>query len=234
MLAAIINTKDYTPFEHVCFAVGCFLWVIVYFFTIRGIRTKQFVDIPLMSVCANISWEFLWSWVFETDMGSLYQWGYRIWFFLDCYIVYGLFKYGYKQILIPPLAQKHQQVTFFGIVMWLVMLYFYIKNYDEPLSHMGAYSGYILSILMGTLYITMFLSINNLKLFTYKSVWCAAIGNLLVTLFCFSHFTDWFLLSMCVFTTILNVAYIYIFSAVRKQALVQEQYPENKLEQVKA
>ncbi|MBO0360001.1 hypothetical protein J0X19_18720 [Hymenobacter sp. BT186] len=218
MLGVLLNLNDYTPYEHVCFAVGCFLWVIVYIFTIRSIRRNQFVDIPLISACANISWEFLWSWVFTTDMGELYVWGYRIWFFLDCYIVYGLFRYGYKQILIPALARKHQLVTTFGIVAWLVMLYFYIKLYDAPLSHMGAYSGYILSILMGTLYITLFLSMNNTRLFSYASVWCAGLGNLLVTLFCFSHFTDWFLLSMCVFTTILNAAYILIFASQRKPA----------------
>jgi hypothetical protein len=218
MLGVLLNLKDYTPYEHVCFAVGCFLWVIVYIFTIRSIRRNQFVDIPLISACANISWEFLWSWVFTTDMGELYVWGYRIWFFLDCYIVYGLFRYGYKQILIPALARRHHLVTAFGILAWLVMLYFYIKLYDAPLSHMGAYSGYILSILMGTLYLTLFLATNDIRRFSYASVWCAGLGNLLVTLFCFSHFTDWFLLSMCVFTTILNATYILVFASQRRSA----------------
>lgn len=218
LLGVLINTKDYTPFEHVCFAGGCALWVVVYGFSIRAIRTKQFVDIPLISGCANIAWEFLWSWVFHTDMGELYVWGYRAWFFLDCYIVYGFFRYGYRQILIPPLARRARLVLLCGIIGWGVMLYFYIKLYDLPLSHMGAYSGYILSILMGTLYLTLFLSMNDTRLFSYPSVWCAGVGNLLVTLFCFSHFTDWFLLSMCAFTTLLNAAYIGIFTVQRRQA----------------
>lgn len=225
MLGVLINLKDYTPYEHVCFALGCLLWVVVYVFTIRTIRTRQFVDIPLISVCANIGWEFLWSWVFVTDMGALYVWGYRIWFFLDCYIVYGLFRFGYKQITIPLLARHARLATLCGIIGWGVMLYFYIKNYDAPLSHMGAYSGYILSILMGMLYLTLFLSMNNLSLFSYASVWCAALGNLGVTLFCFSHFTDWFLLSMCVFTTLLNIAYILIFSAQRRKNPVEALVP---------
>lgn len=214
MLGVLINLKDYTPYEHICFAVGCLLWVVVYGITIR---TRQFVDIPLISVCANIAWEFLWSWVFVTDMGALYVWGYRVWFFLDCYIVYGLFRYGYKQIIIPGLAPKARLAAVCGIIGWGVMLYFYIKNYDAPISHMGAYSGYILSILMGVLYLTLFLSMNNLGLFSYASVWCAGLGNLLVSLFCFSHFTDGFLLSMCGFTTLLNAAYILVFSRQRRR-----------------
>ena len=222
MLGVIINLNDYTPFEHVCFALGCLLWVVVYGFTIHTIRTRKFVDIALISVCANISWEFLWSWVFTTDMGSLYLWGYRIWFFLDCYIVYGLFKYGYKQILIPALVKRAQLATVCAIIGWAVMLYFYIKNYDAPISHMGAYSGYILSILMGMLYLTLFLSMSDKTLFSYPSVWCAGLGNLGVTMFCFSHFTDWFLLSMCVFTTLLNATYILVFSLQRKQQPVKE------------
>lgn len=217
LLGVLINTKDYTPFEHVCFATGCALWVVVYLFTIRSIRRQQFVDIPVISGCANIAWEFLWSWVFHTDMGELYVWGYRAWFFLDCFIVYGFCRYGYKQILIPQLAQRFRLVTLCGIVAWGVMLYFYIKLYDAPLSHMGAYSGYILSILMGTLYLTLFLSTNTIHRYSYASVWCAGIGNLLVTLFCFSHFTDWFLLSMCGFTTLLNATYILVVAAHRRQ-----------------
>ena len=210
MYPSLLNLKDYAPLEHLLFAVGCLLWIIVYVFTLRSIRTKQFMDIPLATVCGNIVWEFLWSFVFFTDMGSLYQWGYRIWFFMDCAIVYGAFRYGYKQITLPSLRERAPWLFALGIACWAPVLYFYIARYDAPISHMGAYSGYILNVMISALYIPLFLRLKDKSLFSYPSAWCKAIGNLLINLFCFLHFNDGFLLSLCVLTTVFDAVYLYL------------------------
>ncbi|MBC7889087.1 MAG: hypothetical protein H7Z13_14525 [Ferruginibacter sp.] len=206
-----LNLKDYTPAEHIFFGTGCFLWIVVYYYTIRNIKKKQFIEVPFITVCGNIAWEFLWSWIFITNMGSLFVWGYRIWFFLDCFIVYGLFRYGYKQISIPALSKKSVPLIIFSVLSWGVMLYFYIKNYDAPISKMGAYSGFILNILISGLYITQFLRLNSPNLFSLPIAWCKGVGTLLISVFCFLHFSDWFLLSMCILNALLDGLYIYIF-----------------------
>ncbi len=210
MLHHLFNLKDYTVADHVFFASGCLLWVFTYVIVIRNIIKKQFVEIPLVAVCANFAWEFLWSFVFKTDMGELYVWGYRIWFFLDCFIVYGLFKYGVKQVALPLIAKYYSLVTAICILSWGVMLYFYIKLWDAPVTHMGANSGYILNVMMSALFITFFLRYNQPGSFSYLSAWFKGVGTILITVFCFLHFTDGFLLSMCVITGILDVIYIYL------------------------
>lgn len=207
----LLNLKDYTITEHIFFGVGCFLWIVVYYFTIRNIIKKQFIEVPFITVCGNIAWEFLWSWIFITNMGSLFVWGYRIWFFMDCFIVYGLFRYGYKQITIQWLKEKSHQIIIFGIISWLAILYFYIKNYDAPISKMGAYSGFILNVLISGLYITQFLRLDNKTLFSLPVAWSKGVGTLLISVFCFLHFTDWFLLSLCIVNAILDAVYIYVF-----------------------
>jgi hypothetical protein len=206
-----INLKDYTATELIVFGTGCFLWVVVYYFTIRNIIKKQFIEIPLVTVCGNIAWEFLWSWVFIINMGSLFQWGYRIWFFLDCFIVYNLLRYGYKQISIPALRQKSKSIILFGIACWLFILYFYIKNYDEPISKTGVYSGFILNVAISALYIPQFLRLNNKSLFSLPVAWTKAIGTGLISVFCFMHYSDWFLLSMCIVTALLDALYLFVF-----------------------
>jgi len=211
MQQPFINLKDYTAPELIFFGAGCFLWVVVYFFTIHNIIKKQFVEIPLVTVCGNIAWEFLWSWVFFTNMGSLFLWGYRIWFLLDCFITYSLFRFGYKQISIPALKKRSKTIIAFGIVCWLVLLYFYIKNYDYPISKMGAYSGYILNVLISACYIPQFLRIDNKQLFSAPVKWAKAIGTALISVFCFLHFNDWFLLSLCIVTAVLDAIYLFIF-----------------------
>lgn len=212
-----INTTDYTPLELILFGAGCFLWIVVYFFTLRSIVQRQFVEIPLVTIMGNIVWEFLWSWVFVTNMGSLFMWGYRVWFFMDCLIVYGAFRYGYKQISIPLLARITPALIAFGIAAWAPVLYYYIKVYDAPISHMGAYSGYILNVMISATYIPLALRLGNWTLFSYPSSWAKAVGNLLINLFCFLHFTDGFLLSLCVLTTIFDVVFLYLFVEARRQ-----------------
>lgn len=206
----LFNLKDYTIADHVFFAVGCLLWVFTYIIVIRNIIKKQFVEIPLVAVCANFAWEFLWSFFFRTDMGELYVWGYRIWFFLDCFIVYGLFKYGVKQVVHPLFIKYYHIIVALCIASWGALLYYYIDKWDAPVTHMGANSGYILNVMMSALFITFFLRYNQPGSFSYLSGWFKGVGTILITIFCFLHFTDGFLLSMCVITGILDIIYIYL------------------------
>lgn len=203
------NLQDYTVADHAFFAIGCLLWVFTYIIVIRSIVKKQFVEIPVVAVCANFAWEFLWSFVFTTDMGKLYVWGYRIWFALDCFIVVGLFLYGSKQVALPAIKKHFQLITAACIAAWGVMLYYYILLYDMPFTHMGANSGYVLNVMMSALFITLYLRMQNQKdLFSTLSAWFKGLGTILITIFCFLHFTDGFLLSMCVVTGILDILYI--------------------------
>ena len=210
----LLNLKDYTPLELATFGVGCFLWIVTYFFALKSIYQRQFIEIPVVTIWGNIVWEFLWSWVFVPDIGSLFMWGYRVWFFMDCFIVLGAFLYGHKQVTIPGLAKHFKLISFLGILAWIPLLYFYIDIYDAPISKMGAFSGYLLNILISGFYITLALRM-DWKLFSYPTAWCKGIGTLLISVFCFLHFTDGFLLSMCVVTGLLDAVYIYLFSRHR-------------------
>lgn len=212
----LLNLTDYTVLEHVLFATGCVLWVVTYVIVIRAIRRRRFVEIPLVAVCANFAWEFLWSFVFTTDMGALYVWGYRLWFFLDCYIVYGLLRFGWKQLddgWLRAHAPALAAATWLG---WMGMLYFFIADYDAPLTHMGALSGYVLNVMMSALYIPLLLRRHGDEAFSYAAAWCKGIGTLLISVFCFLHFTDGLLLSMCVVTAVLDAAYIGFFAGLRR------------------
>ena len=215
MKEPFVNLTDYTLPQILFFGAGCFLWIVVYFDTIRTIIQRQFVEIPLVTVCGNIAWEFLWSWIFLTNMGSLFVWGYRIWFFMDCFIVYGIIRYGYKQLSIPYLQKKSVLIIICSIVFWFVLLYYYIKIYDAPISKMGAYSGYILNLLISGLYIPQFLRLHNTYYFSATSAWAKRLGTILISVFCFLHFNDPFLLSLCIATAILDTVYVYIFTKAK-------------------
>jgi len=190
--------------------LGCLLWVFTYIKVIHAIRKNAFIEIPLIAVTANFAWEFLWSFVFITDMGLLYVWGYRLWFFLDCFIVYGLFKDGYKQIETPSIRKYASHIIALAIAGWVFMVYYYIKIYDEPVSHNGVFSGYILNVMMSALYIPIMLRMGATWQFSKWAAWFKGVGTLLITVFCFLRYDDGFLLSMCIVTTLLDATYIYL------------------------
>ena len=212
----VINLTDYSTAEHIFFAIGCFLWVLTYGIVIRNIHKDKFIEIPVVAICANFAWEFLWSFVFITNMGSLYVWGYRLWFFMDCYIFYYLFKLGEKQIDIAYIKKHFTGTLIFCFVCWFAVLYFYIKIYDAPISKMGAYSGYVINVLMSALYILLILRTDNIKAFSMPSAWFKGIGTILISVFCFMHFDDAFLLILCVITGVLDAIYIYTLYNLKK------------------
>jgi hypothetical protein len=219
MTHPLINLTDYTVAQHIFFALGCLLWVFTYIKVIHAIRKNAFIEIPLIAVTANFAWEFLWSFVFITDMGLLYVWGYRLWFFLDCFIVYGLFKDGYKQIETPSIRKYASHIIALAIAGWVFMLYYYIKIYDEPVSHNGVFSGYILNVMMSALYIPIMLRMGATWQFSKWAAWFKGVGTLLITVFCFLRYDDGFLLSMCIVTTLLDATYIYL---VMRKKLINE------------
>jgi hypothetical protein len=217
----LLNLKDYTLLELIFFGSGCVLWIVAYAFTIKNIVREKFIEIPLIAVCGNIAWEFLWSWVFVNNMGSLFVWGYRTWFFLDCFITYSLFRYGYKQITNPSLRSWAKPIIVFTSICWLFIFYFYIKNYDAPLSGMGIYSGIMLNVVMSALYISLYFNLNNRSLFSAPIAWSKGVGTLLISVFSFLHFTDGFLLSLCVINAVLDGVYIYIVLAKKHEKQLQ-------------
>ena len=206
------NLKDYTLEEHLFFGVGCLGWVVVYALVIWCISKNKYVEVPFIAVSANFAWEFLWSFVFKTDMGQFYVWGYRSWFLLDCFIVTGTFFYGSKQLLLGSLKTYFKPIFLFSLASWFVLLYYYIKNYDLPISHMGAYSGYVLNVMMSAMYIPLLLKEVNAFPFSKYAAWFKGVGTLFIGVFCFLKFEDRFLLSLCLITSILDFVYIYLIS----------------------
>ena len=93
-----LNLDYYTPLQLSLFIAGAALWVINYIIIVRNIFKYKFVEMPGAVLVANFAWELMWSWVFIQNIGMVLTIGYRAWFFLDIFIVWGFYKYRYKQI----------------------------------------------------------------------------------------------------------------------------------------
>ncbi len=211
-----INTTDYTPLELVLFAVGSFGWVIVYAIVVRDILRYKFIEIPWVAVAGNVAWEFLWSFVLDTDMGRLFSLGYQAWFFLDVFIVIGLYRYGQNQLSNPKAIPLFRSSVTFAILAWTVVLYYFAENGYDTVT--GATSGFLLNVMMSALYIMYFLARGDVEPFSVLAAWSKFIGSGLISVFCFLNAPEnTFLLSLCVMTAILDVAYIVLMNRAPKR-----------------
>ena len=111
-----LNVAEYSPLELFLFAGGCFLWVIVYMILARNIVRKKYFEVPVFAACADVGWEFCWSFLAKTDMGSLLETTYRIWFGFD------VFLFSVSVIVISSFRRK-----LFFFLLFLIFLFFLLR-----------------------------------------------------------------------------------------------------------
>jgi hypothetical protein len=176
-----LNLDYYTPLQLSFFIGGAVFWIINYIIIVRNIFKLKFVEMPGAVLAANFAWEFLWSWVFQQNMGMVLTIGYRAWFFLDILIVWGFYKYGFKQV--EESMQKQYKLFFtFGILAWTLFIYvFVVQGLDNPI---GAPSAYVSNLLISGLYITQFYRLKNKSVLSFTAAWTKGLGTGLVTVMC--------------------------------------------------
>jgi len=177
----LLNVQDYTVFQVSLNLAASLCWVFAYISIIRNIREHQFVEMPLIAATGNITWEFLWSFYFKINMGTLLIWGIRAWLLLDIYIVYGLYMYGQKQFQTPALRDNHRKLMGAMVIVW--GLFFFTlpcQGYDTP---MGAHSALILNLIMSIAYVVQLARHENLAYLSPSAALMKGIGTGLFSLF---------------------------------------------------
>jgi hypothetical protein len=217
MLENLVNTRDYSTVELLLFGVGCYMWVVVYALYIREIHRGQCIGMPVFAACSNFAWEIVWGVIPpSTDMGPLLVWAYRAWFFLDLYIIYGVYRFGSAQIVTPTLTKFFKPVVI-ATVAGMTVLYYFFKSggYDTPI---GATSAYIAQMFISVLYFILLLRHQKLVWQSLPISWLRTVGTGLNTIFLFLHYPKLqFLLSLGVMALIIDSSYLYLFITGRKK-----------------
>lgn len=208
-LIQYINLCDYSLTEISLILIGTIFWNVVYVIIIRNGFKHKFIEMPVPAAASNLAWEFVWGFLFVTDLGSVFVWGLRIWFFLDLFIFWIVLKYGQKQLSTPLLIKYFRPVEIASVILWSFAFYFMIKEgYDTT---MGATSAYMITIIMATLYCIFYLTSSYANYYSFTAAWCKMVGNTLMTIFVFIHYSDMnFLKFMTIVVLILNVIYVYL------------------------
>lgn len=214
--ASLVNCADYTPFELLLFCFGCWLWVVCYVVLIRDIRRYKFVGIPAFSGAGNIGWEFVWTFLYATDMGKIADWAYKAWFAIDIYIFWKLVQYGDKQGWAPAIRRVYKpMILFAGAVLGLLYYLFQASGHvDYPI---GAATAYIDNFTMSVLYLFLLSRLTDVRGLAPSIGWMKMIGTGTNTVFMFLHFPhDRFIHVLGVGLFICDVIYVAWLSKKRE------------------
>ncbi|HEY4325353.1 MAG TPA: hypothetical protein VGN20_15245 [Mucilaginibacter sp.] len=212
----LLNTHDYSVAQLILFGVAAAYWIWVYIVVVIDIFKYKFVGIPALAICANFAWEFLWSFKFYTNMGSLFEWGYRCWFVLDVFIFYSLFRYGKIQFSDALLKRKFSLIVIFALLAWICAIYAFTIRYPDPI---GAVSAYLVNTNMSAIYILLILKFPLEKSLSISTAWHKMLGTALTSVFCFWVFPhEYFMLVLAVITFVLDIVYIYLVTKLKRQS----------------
>lgn len=178
-----------------------FFWTITYIWIIyKGFRDRT-CGMPLAALCANITWEFLFS--FFMPYHPLQQVVTLLWFLLDCII---LFQFLYfSKSLYPTWPIK--QIVFSLLVIALLLHYGIAAEFQDQ---EGKYSAFGINLMMSILFIKMLLK-QELYGQSIYIAYSKMMGSLCASIWCFSLNPHSILLNMMyILIFILDVVYIVL------------------------
>lgn len=212
-----INLETYTATELSFLFAGTMLWNVAYFVIVRNAIRYKKVEMPFLAACSNIAWEFAWAFLLYTDLGRLFEWGLRTWFFLDVAIFYYTVKYGAGQMSKDLFGKKFLPFLLSLVLWWIPVFYFFeTEGLDTK---MGTTSAYMITVVMAALFVY-----NATRkapgLIATKTVSISKfLGNTAMSIFVYlhhpeAHFLHW--LTTAVF--VLNI--VYIIQVFRRKDLI--------------
>lgn len=135
--------------------IGGIFWSLTYILIIRRGFIDKTYGIPLAALCANISWEAIFSFIHPHSPPQLYI--NYVWFFLDVIIVLQFLKYGKSEF--PKFSIRQFYITFLMALTTAFFLVLFITYQFNDFD--GAYSAFGQNLMMSILFITMLLSRND-------------------------------------------------------------------------
>lgn len=205
---SLVNCAEYTPVELLLFCFGCWLWVVCYFVIIRDIRRYQFVGMPAFAGAGNIGWEFVWTFLFATDMGLVADYAYKAWFAIDVYIFWKLVQYGDKQGWAPAIRRVYKPMIVIAAVGF-GLLYYLFRSSGHQDYNIGAATAYIDNFLMSVLFLFMLARLDDVRGLATSVAWMKMIGTGTNTVFMMLHFpADRFIHALGLGLFLLDVIYV--------------------------
>jgi hypothetical protein len=143
---------------HPVFLLTGLCWAATYLLIIRRGFADRTYGVPIVALCANLSWEFIFA-VVRPQAEGAQQIGYFVWLMLDLVIVYTVLRFGPREFPYLP-----RPVFYAGFAGTLVLAYLGVdmvcREFDNG---KGAYAGFAVNLMMSGLFLAMLASRRGLR-----------------------------------------------------------------------
>ena len=222
------------------FAGEAVFWVGAYLLIIRRAFVDKSYGMPVVAMCGNISWEFLYGVglfpacpsLWEGCPGMFLQVATLGAALLDTVIVFTILRFGPQQFRQPQVRNNLPWLVLLGIVVAVSVIYTSIAGFYTldvggqagflPIAEQGGdYTGFGLALMMSILFIAMFVSRDSLSGQSFYIALFMAVGNgfaYLYNYFIFNGRLAAIVNVLAAASLLFNVAYAY-FLYRKSQAL---------------
>jgi len=153
--------------------VGTAFWLVLYVLAIvAGFKGRTYA-IPLLAICANVSWELIAA-VWRIAPEKLWHYGDILWLCLDLVVVGTLLRYGRARQAVPEI-----QRSFYFVVPATFLLAFVVQYSLESAleDRWGFLDAYVISVMMSALFFFFYFQRRASDNLTYAIAWCKFLGN---------------------------------------------------------
>ena len=199
----------YSHWEVFWYVGGFIAWAPAYAVIIVRAARRRELEIPVVAAVGNITWEFVWGFIYYPDMGAGLRFVYQAAFFMDAFILAGTFRFGGRQTDVPLLRRWFPFVLIGLIAGWIAFhVSLYETGYDLPL---GSVSAYLVNVVESALYLWAGMSRADHRSLSRIVAWSKGVGTGMVTVFVFMRYPDnGFVRTLAVLVTSLDLAYIVL------------------------
>ncbi|QDQ02162.1 hypothetical protein FOH38_17620 [Lysinibacillus fusiformis] len=184
-------------------------WIITYILIIkRGFQDKKY-GMPMVAICANISWEFIFTFIYpQNDLQKIIT---LLWFLLDIVILLQYLRYGrqeYKKIM--------STKSFYGsFLITLGVSFLIILAITQELNDIeGKYTAFSQNLMMSGLFISLLLWRGNAGGQSMSIAVCKMIGTLFASVAFYIYFRTPLITIISIATFIYDWLYIVLLYRV--------------------
>jgi len=174
--------NDLTPTLMVVGAVMFGAWTLAYAQIVLVCFRQKTYGLPLASIFLNIAWEFIFSFNLVAPGVVALVWGNRLWFLVDCVIVYQVFRYGRQEQSHPFVRQHFYAICIASILASVAGLYAFATYFNDVY---GLALSFLMNFAMSILFIAMLFARPDLRGLPYGAAWWKMVGTLAGAVFCY-------------------------------------------------
>jgi hypothetical protein len=179
-------------------------WTIVYLLIIKlGFKDKTY-GMPQTALCANLSWELIFSLIHPHDVPQIYI--NITWLSFDLVILYQTIRFGkpYFKRNLP--AKLFYPTLFLTLILSFCAVLFITYEFKD---WQGKYAAFGQNLMMSVLFVSMLLKRNNVRGQSMYIALFKMLGTLLPSILFFMHFPSSYLLTF-LYIAIFTFDFIYV------------------------